>query len=210
MLKKLYVVRWPILVVLIIIATGGLHQNPNVAGIDSAKVLSGKDLHNKLRGYVGFFGPRLLHWLTNFYMLLGKKVIIMGGGIHGCQTAEFLVKKGRNVTIVESDNEIGEGLPDILIRPYLLNWLHMKEVKFFQGMRYERITDKGLVVTTKEGETKTLDVDTIITTMPLLPDTTIEKALRGSASEIYVIGDLHAPGMIIDAIADGSRIGRMI
>jgi 2,4-dienoyl-CoA reductase (NADPH2) len=194
----------------LIIATGGLHQNPNVAGITSTKVVSGKDLHKKLKGYVGFFGPKLLHWLTNFYMPLGRKIVIMGGGIHGCQTAEFLVKKGRDVTIVESDNEIGEGLPDVLIRPYLLNWLHMKAVKFFQAVKYERITDKGLVVTTKEGETKTLDADTIITAMPLLPDTAIEKALRGSAPEIYVIGDSHSAGMIIDAIADGSRIGRTI
>jgi 2,4-dienoyl-CoA reductase (NADPH2) len=194
----------------LIIATGGLHQDANVAGINNSCVVTGQDLHKKLKGYIGFFGPRLLRWLTNVYMPLGKKVTIMGGGIHGCQTAEFLVKKGRKVTIVESGAEIGEGLPDVLVRPYLLNWLHKKAAVLLAGVKYERITEKGFEVTTKEGIVRLIEADTIVTALPLLPDKVTVEALEGSAPEIYVIGDCRLPGMIIDAIADGSRIGRAI
>ena len=47
----------------------------------------------------------------------------MGGGIHGCQTAAFLVKRGRKVTIVETRETIGDGLLEINIKPLLLGWL---------------------------------------------------------------------------------------
>ena len=41
----------------------------------------------------------------------------MGGNIQGCQTAEFLVKRGRKVTIVDTAKEIGDGLLEIFVKP---------------------------------------------------------------------------------------------
>jgi hypothetical protein len=46
--------------------------------------------------------------------------------------------------------------------------------------------------------------------MPLQPNTEFMKSLKGSASKVYAIGDSRAPHLIIDAIADGSRIARTI
>ena len=33
-------------------------------------------------------------------MPIGKRVVIVGGAIQGCEPAEFLIKRGRKVTIV--------------------------------------------------------------------------------------------------------------
>ena len=41
-------------------------------------------------------------------MPIGKKVVIIGGGIQGCELAEFLVKRNRKVTIVDSAETLGE------------------------------------------------------------------------------------------------------
>jgi 2,4-dienoyl-CoA reductase (NADPH2) len=143
-------------------------------------------------------------------MPFGKRVVIMGGGIHGCQVAEFLVKRGRKVTIVDTAKEIGNGLLETLVKPHLLMWLAERGVTMMTGVKYEKITDKGLTITTKEGKKQTIEADTIVAAMPLLPGTEFFKKLNGCAPEIYAIGDCKEPNMIIDAIADGSRIARAI
>jgi 2,4-dienoyl-CoA reductase (NADPH2) len=194
----------------VIIAAGGTHNVPEVPGINRRNVVTSKALHRQLKNFLRFFSPRALRWLTNFWMPVGKKVVIMGGNIQGCQTAEFLVKRGRKVTIVDTADEIGDGLLEVFVKPHLLLWLEKKGVTMLPGVKYEKITDKGLTITTKEGKRKTIVADSIVTALPLLPNTALGKSLKGKVSEIYPIGDCKEPHLILNAIADGSRVARAI
>jgi 2,4-dienoyl-CoA reductase (NADPH2) len=194
----------------LIVAIGGKHHVPNLPGIDRSNVVTGRDLHRMLKTYLKFFGPKLLRWLTKFWMPLGRRVVLIGGGLQGCQVAEFLVKRGRKVTIVETAKEIGDGLLETLVKPHLLMWLAEKGVAMMTEVKYEEITDKGLTINTKEGKKQTIEADTIITALPLLPNTELIKSLKAIVPEFYAIGDCSEPKMIIDAIADGSRIARVI
>jgi thioredoxin reductase len=83
-------------------------------------------------------------------------------------------------------------------------------VILFSGVKYEEITDKGLIITTREGEKKILAADTILPALPMAPDTEFVKSLKDTAPEVYQIGDCINPALIIDAVGDGSRIGRVI
>jgi len=194
----------------LIIATGGTHNIPEIPGINRRNVVTSRALHRKLKSYLRFFEPRVLRWLTRFWMPLGKRVVIMGGNIQGCQTAEFLVKRGRKVTIADTAKEIGDGLLEIFVKPHLLIWLDKKGVTMMPGVKYEEITDKGLTIATKEGKRKTIKADTIVTALPLLPNTELLKSLDGIVPEVYAIGDCKEPHLIVNAIADGSRIARAI
>jgi 2,4-dienoyl-CoA reductase (NADPH2) len=194
----------------LVIAAGGTHNVPEIAGIDRRNVLTSRSLHRQLKSYMRFFSPRALRWLSRFWLPLGKRVVIMGGNIQGCQTAEFLVKRGRKVTIVDTAPEIGDGLLNVFVKPHLLDWLDSKGVAMMAGVKYEEITDKGLTITTGEGQRQTIEADTIVTAMPLLPNTELLKSLEGSAPEVYAIGDGKEPHLIVDAIADGSRLARAI
>jgi 2,4-dienoyl-CoA reductase (NADPH2) len=194
----------------LIIAAGGTHDVPAIPGIDRRNVVTSRDLHGRLRSYLRFLGPKLLRWLTRLWMPLGKRVVIMGGGIHGCQTAEFLIRRGRQVTILDTADEIGDGLLETFIKPHLLNWLDEKGVTMLAGVKYEEITDEGLTITTKGGERQTIEADTIVTALPLLPNTELLESLEGSAPEVYAIADCKEPHLIVDAIADGARIARAI
>ncbi len=78
------------------------------------------------------------------------------------------------------------------------------------GVKYEEITRRGLVVTTREGVRQTIEADTVVTAMPLVANTALTGSMKGSCPELYAVGDAREPNMIIDAIADGSRIGRVI
>ena len=141
--------------------------------------------------------------MTKFWIPLGKKVIIIGGTIQGCELAEFLIKRGRKVTIVDTAKEIGEGLEFAAL--LLPGWL-AKKATIMTGVKYEEITDKGLTIVTKEGKRQAIEADTIVPAVTLSPDAELLKTLRGRVPEIYPIGDCREPGLIGDAIADGSHI----
>ena len=192
-----------------ILAIGGIAVTPEMPGINKHNVFSNTDLDKSLRIFLRFLGPRFLRWLTKFWMPVGKRAIIIGGSIQGCQLAEFLVKRGRNVTIVDTAEELGEGLaPERKTRLFI--WFHKKGVQLMSGVKLEEITDKGLTLITKEGKKETIEADTIIPAMPLAANMDILKSLEGKVPEVYIIGDSKEPGLIPDAIAGGWQVANKI
>jgi 2,4-dienoyl-CoA reductase-like NADH-dependent reductase (Old Yellow Enzyme family)/pyruvate/2-oxoglutarate dehydrogenase complex dihydrolipoamide dehydrogenase (E3) component len=194
----------------VVIAVGGRHNIPDIPGINSRKVLTGEALHRKLKFYLRSTGARLMTKLVKLHLPVGKKVVIIGGTIQGCETAEMLVLAGRDVTIVETGPEIGEGMLWRLVKPQLLHWLEDKGVPMLAGVKLEEVTGKGLTITTKDGEKKLLEADTIITALPLAKNTTLCDELKGVAPEVHAIGDCNEPGLVVDAVAAGAAIARAI
>jgi pyruvate/2-oxoglutarate dehydrogenase complex dihydrolipoamide dehydrogenase (E3) component len=192
-----------------ILATGGVSAIPEIPGIKGFKVINNDKLHKRLKLALRFLGPKVLEQLTKWWMPIGNRVVIIGGALAGCQLAEFLIKRGRKVTIVDTVKTLGDGL--LANDPTrLFKWFNQKGVTIMAEVKYEEITERGLVITTQEGERKTLEADTIITSLPLLPTVDLLKSLEGEVPEIYQIGDCRESGFIHSAIADGSRIARMI
>jgi 2,4-dienoyl-CoA reductase (NADPH2) len=193
----------------VILATGGIPALPKIPGIDGRKVARSSDLYDKLKIFLRFLSPGTLGWLTKFWMPVGKEVVIIGGQIAACQLAEYLVKRGRKVTLVEADQTLGEGLiPERKNR--LFSWFRRKGVTMMSGVKYEEITNEGLVITTREGKKLSFRADTVIPAIPLMPNTDLLKGLKGKVSEIYLIGDCREPRLIPDAIADGWKIANAI
>jgi 2,4-dienoyl-CoA reductase (NADPH2) len=194
----------------LIIATGGLHNIPDIPGINNSKVITSKTLHGQIKSYLKFFNPKTLNRLSHYWMPVGKRVVILGGGIHGCQTAAFLVKRGRKVTILETGDSIGKGLLETNIKTLLLNWLTAKGTDMLSGVKYLEITNNNISISIKDGQKQVIPADTILTALPLLPDTSLLRSFEGQANEVYSIGDCHDPQLTVNAVADGSRIGRLI
>jgi pyruvate/2-oxoglutarate dehydrogenase complex dihydrolipoamide dehydrogenase (E3) component len=144
------------------------------------------------------------------YLPVGKDVILIGGALQGAQTAEFLKHHGREVVIVEESDEIGEGIPGDKLRPQLLDWMDKKNVERITGASCQEITKVGLVIATKDGRKQTIKGKTVITTLPLKENKVLYNSIQDIAPEIYAIGDCNKPGLIVDAVADGSRIAREI
>jgi 2,4-dienoyl-CoA reductase (NADPH2) len=193
----------------IVVATGGIPAVPQIQGIDHPKVVKSGDLHSMLKLLMKFAGPKILNSLTRFWMPVGKKVVIIGGGIQGCELAEFLVKRNRKVTIVDSADLLGE---DIIrhLKQQLFWWFREKGVVMMPGVEPVAVTDKGLVVLTKEGYRRTIEADTIIPAIPMKPDIKLFEEIRGKVPEAYTVGDCGNPRLIVDAIADGWKIGNAI
>lgn len=194
----------------VFIATGGLPAVPKIPGIDRPNVISGGEFHKRLKFFLRFFGPDTLRWLTKFYMPIGKKVVIIGGGIQGCELAEYLTKRGRKVTIVDTHETMGEGLVMTMME-HLFAWFERKGVAMIGGVKeYVEITDKGLTIVDKEGRRRTLEADTVVPALPLQPNTGLAEGIRGKVAEVYTIGDCKAPQLIVDAIGTGLLTAREV
>jgi 2,4-dienoyl-CoA reductase (NADPH2) len=193
----------------VILAAGGAPSVPAIPGINHRKVIDNAKLHRTLKSYMRFFEPKVLGWLTKLWMPVGKRVVIIGGALQGCQLAEFLVKGGRKVIVVDTAEKLGGGMlsddPDRLFK-----WLNKKGATMLTQVKYEEITGEGLIITTKDGVRQTLEADTIITALALQPGVNLLKSLEEKVPEVHRIGDYREPGYMYDAIADGSRIGRII
>lgn len=197
----------------IVLAAGGRHEVPDIPGIGSRRVLSGERLHRLVKLALKVSSPRLLRRLAGLWLpMVGKDVVVIGGRLHGCQTAELLVHCGRRVTIVDtgSPEQIGAGMVDVFLKPYLLYWLADHGVEILSEVRCDEVSDRGLVVTTADGTSRTLRADTIITALPLRPNRQVQQEFAECAPDVRDIGDAHEPGLIFHAIRAGAAAGRAI
>jgi 2,4-dienoyl-CoA reductase (NADPH2) len=192
----------------VILANGALTVTPEIKGIKSKIVMTTEALHQRSKLFLNLFGPKLLSRLSKLWLPVGKNVVIVGGLIYGCETAEFLVKRGRKVTIVEESDQLGTGILESH-RPKLLAWLAKKGTKTYTGVKFEEITDKGMIIS-KDGQKQLLEADTVLITVPPKANTELLEELKALVPEVYRIGDSKEPRLIVDAVADGSRIGRSI
>ena len=194
----------------VFLATGGVSTVPQIPGINKSIVVSGVFLHRALKFLLKFFKPQTLRKLSKLYMPMGKRVIVIGGAIQGCELAEFLTRRGRQVTIVEKSEMIGEGMVDALLA-HLMIWFDKKGVTLISGVReYVEITKNGLSIVDKDGKQRTLEADTIVSALPLAPVNALLDGIREKVPETYAVGDCNNPALIADAIGSGLRAAREV
>ncbi|MDO8567683.1 MAG: FAD-dependent oxidoreductase [Dehalococcoidales bacterium] len=170
----------------IVLATGAYPGVPEIPGIHNENVVIAEDV---LAGKAKLKDP----------------VVIMGGGIVGCETGELLAQKGMKVTIVKRRPNIAEGL-EHTARILLEKRLRDYGVSILTGARVQQITPEGVVL--ENGEK--IKAGSVVLAAGAVADTALLQSLNGVAGEIYTIGDCVKPRMIMDAIREGAEIGRQI
>jgi 2,4-dienoyl-CoA reductase (NADPH2) len=192
----------------VILATGGVLTAPPVEG-DKTKVITTPELHKQVKPWLRLFGPRFLGWATHYYLPVGKRVVVIGAGLHGMEAAEFYVKRNRKVTIVEPTDTVGEGMLDFRMG-LTLDWFAKRGVQIITGAKNIKVTAKGLTYEDKDGNTQEIAADTVMPTAPILPNEKLYKELEGKVPELYLIGDGKQSGMIVHAVRAGYQTAKAI
>jgi len=180
----------------IIIATGAVPLIPkDIPGIDQKHVVTAWDV---LAGRT----------------LVGPRVVVVGGGKVGCETADFiahpvddLTPKANQVTIIEMMENIAldEKSP---ARSLLIQRLKNKGVEIIVGAKVTAFLPEG-VKYLREGREKILrGMDHIVLAMGAQP----ENGLMEHVGKIpaFIIGDAQQPRTALEAITEGWEIGRKI
>jgi len=174
----------------VVLATGAMPFVPQIPGVERAKVVLALDV---LAGKVE----------------VGEWVAIIGGELVGCETADYLADRGKQVTVMRRGEAMAVGM-NPLARDNLLARLERKGVALLPGAKYKEISEEGVVITTREGKRQTIMADTIVIAAGAAPKTSLSQALEGKAIPTYVIGDCASPRNIAHALGDGARAGREI
>jgi 2,4-dienoyl-CoA reductase-like NADH-dependent reductase (Old Yellow Enzyme family)/thioredoxin reductase len=170
----------------VVLATGVTSLIPEIPGIDRSNVVTAEEV---------LIGQRI-----------GKKVAVVGGGLVGCETAEFLAERGKTVKIVEILDEIAVGVC-LSIKAGLVHRLKASGINMLTGLKCNEITQNGLIATGKGGERKFIEADTIVLAAGAEPNIHLLTALEDGVAEIHLVGDCAEPRRILQAISDGYRAG---
>lgn len=147
--------------------------------------------------------------LSRLWMPLGKRVAIVGGGLVGLELAEFLVDRGRQVTVLEEGPSLGREL-SIVRRWRVLDGLRQHGAELLTQATINEIGRKAISYTTQEGEARSLAVDSVVLAIGARPDDRLAKELETVKVPVISIGDGAAIGYIEGALASGFAAGNRV
>ena len=171
----------------VVIATGGIPAMPDIPGIDKSNVVTAQDvLSGKAKA--------------------GQNVVIIGGGMVGCETGHYLAGQGKTVTIIEILKRMASDM-FIMTRRRLMDGLRSKKVTLLASATCEEIREGSVLVNTAEGKKETIPDNTVIIAVGYKANDRLYKALEGKVSEIYCIGNSAKPRRIFEAVSEGYQTG---
>ena len=166
----------------LIIAAGSEPFIPKIEGIDRENVI-----------------------LVNDYYLhqdaVGERVVVLGGGLAGCEIALHLAETGKQVSIVEMRDALA---PDAnaCLRPLLLGEIEGR-AEIFTRLKGTRISEKGVHCQDQNGETVLVPGDTVILAAGQRPKAEVASELRGCAPYVACVGDCAGVANITRAVYQG-------
>ncbi len=139
----------------------------------------------------------------------GKNVVVIGGGSIGCETAEFLAKQGKKVSIIEMTDTLA-GNTGKTAQTILLGHLKGNKVNILTNCAVEKITATDVIYKSKDGKTNSVKADTVVVAIGTRPESSLYESLKGEVTELYNIGDSNGGGIIPNAVYDGYTVGNKI
>ncbi len=198
----------------VIVATGAQPIIPDLPGVDRANVHTAFDV---LEGRAD----------------IGRRVVVVGGGGIGCETAFYLAKlgamdaetavflmtwkaldpetalrltmKGREVTIVEMLPSIARDI-GMARRGFLRRVLAMHEINIITQVRATAITEDGVACVDQDGATQTIPADTVVLALGTRSSNDLGEQLQDKVPELYLIGDAKQPRKAMDAIHEAAAL----
>lgn len=212
----------------VVVATGAKRQRPNLPGGELPHVLSGDDLRDMLTGRSnargltsarrwllraarvagGLDDPARLRSLSRRWMPLGRRVVVIGGGLVGVELAEFLAERKRQVTLLEESAYLGAEMA-LPRRMRAIHELHRSGVRTERNATVSRIDDAGVVYITG-GEECHVPADHVIYAGGVEPDSVLADALTATGIDTFAVGDCAKVGYIQGAIHSGAEAASLI
>ena len=169
----------------IILATGSTPITPNIPN-DGITIVQAIDV---LRGKV----------------TAGKNALVVGGGLVGLETAEYLLTLNSKATVVEMKDKAGEGLNQST-QYFIFKNLKEGGVDVLTNTKVEKFTRDGAICTDPSGEVNLSGYDMVILALGSKAYNPLEESLKGKVKSLHLIGDAVRPRRIVDAVEEAARL----
>ncbi len=216
---------------IVIAAVGARRERPSIPGADRAHVFDGDDLRALLTGEdsreasgkLSLLGrlavragrltgisddPAKLREASRAYMPVGKRVVVVGGGLVGVELAEFLCERGRDVVVLEESATLAAEMA----HPRRWRALHELRVHGVRAHTRARVLEIGEttvrfeIAPAKPGAAVTREetaADTVILAAGLAANPAPARRLREAGVRVIEVGDATGVGYIEGAVHSG-------
>ncbi len=210
----------------VVLATGAIRKAPNIPGKSQRHVFDGDELRgvlfggNKLAAAKLSLSARLILWAgkmtqalrsislmrfaSRFWMPIADEVTIIGGGLVGLELAEYLVERGRKITVIEPGPSLGAELA-IVRRARVLHTLRAHSVTIFSNSPINEITADS-VRFQHEGVQQSVKAKQVIIAIGTEGDTRIADQLENYWGPVHRIGDCQDIGYIDGAMLSARKL----
>ena len=204
----------------VIVATGARREAPPLPGKDQRHVFDGEEMRSLLLGgktqaksKLGLFSQLmvtagqvtsatrsigLVRWFSKLWMPVGERIVIVGGGLVGIELAEFLVERGRQVTVLDPAEKLAPEL-SIVRRARVIH-----ELKAHGCTLLSRVTDiqceRHVVSYVHKDTVHRAPSDTVILALGAEGDSTLANHVANAGFNVSTVGDCGHVGYIDGAI----------
>ena len=216
----------------VIVATGARRAAPKIPGAEQRHVWSGDELRRlmtgdgadeiaraklslaeralfKAGGVIGAVDSRqALQGLSKLWMPLGKRVVIVGGGLVGLELAEFLLARGREVTVLEASDKAGRELA--IVRRWRVLDAVRRHGTLQLNASVQAIGKHDVQWHDGEGKSHTTAADSVILAIGAEPDDSLARRLEAHGIPVQAIGDGASLSYIDGAMHQGNLAGRTV
>lgn len=168
----------------VIVATGSRPGMPSIPGIDSDIITDVRSVYENLS--------------TG-----GRKIVIIGGGDIGCETADWLAGPETEVTVVEIKSDVLRRMKKIP-RQRLLARLSEKGVTVYTETQIFKIEKNRVFLKKKDGQEFVLEADKVIFAIDSIPENKLVEDLKGKIKQVLAVGDAASPGNLGAALRSGT------
>lgn len=164
----------------IVIATGAKPRKLNIPGGDSENILDAIE-------YLRETKP------------IQDSIVVIGGGLTGCEIAYDAVRKGKKVSIVEMQDDI-LNVPNLCAANsnMLREIIRYYKIPVYTSVKTLEITDKGVVIE-QDGKEYTIQANTVVTSIGYNAGTDL---ISEGDKHAHIIGDVKEVGNLLNVIWD--------
>ena len=142
---------------------------------------------------------------------IGKRVVLVGGGLVGCEVGLHLQANGRQVTVIEMTDSLA---PDAynLHRQGMLDKMRELKVEAVTGHKCTKITAEGVYAADKAGQERFFPADTVLAALGMKAKAEEAEALAAAAgqAQVFQIGDCTKAGKVYKATHTGYKAAMSI
>jgi 2-enoate reductase len=167
----------------LILATGATEKKPTVHGIDKDKVSTAVEVLNGTKQ-------------------TGKTVLMVGGGLVGCETALWLAQKGKDVTVVEALGSIlsaGKPVPH-MNKIMLIDLMKYNHVQTITNTCLLKVTDDGAVLIDNKFRKQAVKAESIVICVGFSSNNALYEKVHMKVDDVYLVGDAENAANIMEAI----------
>ena len=169
----------------VIVSTGSRPGRPPIPGIEADFVVQARDLY--------FTGPPT-----------ADRIVIIGGGDIGCETADWLAASTKEISVVEIAPTVLARMKKIP-KERLLKRLSEKGVRLYEDTQVISIEDKTVHLKKKDTAAFSLKADLVVLGINAQPENNLLYALKGRVESVIAVGDANTPGNLGDALRNATK-----